>query len=586
MSAPSLDDLKTPASGQIFSLQAPLTAAVVRAAFAKASTTTDGPNVAEIVREKRTTGTLEYWASFVCFPVRKPPAFLPQTQLLEETFAFLLMLEMEVARKWYLGIFKHGGSSIGPWLESVANPLPRRQLTNAFSSSSAVPRLSVKRITTSKYELYGASYEASDLQETAPTLAASRSLIRTVHFRDSQAHTYGVTVGTSRVQRSGGRCAVSELAALVSEAVRKTRANKKSAFLSSFAQAVEIADLPAKCQPTSVLFDWTELLDDGDLELYRTPSRGQPAAQDVPKELISRLLGEPLLVYRDVAGWVFGPKTKPRGSISATKTRFSIPSLLGNQLVVYNTTTTETMPLTRWVRENELYKITFSDPSFSFINGALCRKANFQQEVDMVRRTLRLERSLSAAQSEKGDPARTATSFPPNSIFHAVETSIYPKHRWLCCLDLGDEWADYLCIETDGIIFVHCKHAKPTTSAAAFHEVIGQALKNLSRAQSTPAEFIAKLSATRKTKYWAGRRIRRLRAGAQWPAFEQGVTSLIGTPTAGREVHIVQTMFSKRAFDQAALSRPPHFIQLVGLLATFIGSCLEKAAKPVIICPP
>jgi len=587
MPSPSLDDLKTPANGQIFGLDGPLTDATIRAAFTKASTVADGQNVAEIVRERRTSGALEYWASFVCFPVRKPPAFLPQTHLLEETFGFLLILEMEVWRKWHLGIFKHGGSSIGPWLESVAKPLPRRQLTNAFSSSSAVPRLSVKRITASRYELYGASYEGSDLQDTAPMLAASRSVIRTVHFRDPHAHTFGVTVSTSRVQRSGGRCAVSELAALVNEVAKKSRANKKSAFLSSFAQAVEIGELPAKCQPTSVLFDWTDLLDDGDLELYRTPGRGQPISKTVPKELVSRLLGEPLLVNPDGAEWIFGPPNTPRGTISLTKTRFSVSSILGNKVVVHNVTTTDTMPLTRWVRESEHYKITFSDSSFAFVNGTLCRKADFQQEVDTVRRALREAPSLLVATSEKGNPARTATAFPPHSIFHAVEAAIYPNHRWLCCLDLGDEWADFLCIENDNIIFVHCKHGDSTTSASALHEVVGQALKNLSRAQSTPAEFSRRFSASRDTRYWAHRRIRRLRGrGARWNAFEHDVIDLIGTPSAGREVHIVQTMLSKGDFDNAAESPRPHFIQLVWLLASFISSCREMAAKPVIICRP
>jgi hypothetical protein len=587
MPSPTLDDLKTPANGQIFVLNGPLTDAAIHVAFTTASTVADGQNVAQIVRERRTSGALEYWASFVCFPVRKPPAFLPQTQLIEETFAFLLILEMEVGRKWHLGIFKHGGSSIGPWIESVANPLPRRQLTNAFSSSSAVPRLSVKRITASRYELYGASYEGSDLQDTAPMLAASRSVIRTVHFRDPQAHTYGVTVSTSRVQRSGGRCAVSELATLVNEVAKKSRANKKSAFLSSFAQAVEISELPANCQPTSVLFDWTNLLDDGDLQLYRTPGRGEPISNTVPKEFVSRLLGEPLLVNPDGAEWIFGPPNAPRGTISLTKTRFSVPSILRNKVVVHNFATTDTMPLTRWVRENEHYKITFSHPSFAFVNGILCRRADFQQEVDLVRRALHEEPSLSAATSEKGKPARTATTFPPHSIFHAVETAIYPNHRWLCCLDLGDEWADFLCVENDNIIFVHCKHGHSTTSASVLHEVIGQALKNLSRAQGTPAEFSRKFSASRNTRYWANSRIRRLRGpGARWNPFERDVTELIGRPTAGREVHVVQTMLSKGDFDAAAVSPRPHFIQLVWLLASFISACREMAAKPVIICRP
>lgn len=584
----SLDDLKTPANGQIFGLDKPLTEAEIRAAFAKATTTAHDENVMEIVREKRANANSDYWASFVCFPVRKAPAFLPETELREETFGFLLILQMEVRGKLYLGIFKHGGSSIGPWLEAVAKALPRNQLTSAFSGSSAVPRLSVKRITTSKFELHGASYEGSDLQVTAPMLAASRSVIRNVHFRDPLAHTtHGVTLSTSRVQRSGGRCSVSELAALVSEVGRKIRANKKNAFLSSFAQAVDISDLPARCQPTSILFDWNDLFDDGNLELYRKPGRGQPLSKSVRKELLSRVLGEPALVNSDGTGWTFGPTSQPRGEIAKTKTRFSVSAILGERLMIHDATTSDTMPLGRWVRENEHYKITFSDPHFAFVNGILCRKADFQQEVDLVCSALREEPSLVAATSEKGDPPRTARAFPPDSIFYAVETSIYPNHRWLCCLDLGDEWADYLGIDNNNVVFVHCKHGKSTTSASALQEVIGQALKNLSRAQGNGDEFSRKFAATSRTRYWSGRKIRRLRRpGARWPQFERDVISLVAAPWSGREVHIVQTMLSKSAFEHATRSPRAHVIQLVWLLAAFINSCREMGAKPVIICRP
>ena len=97
--------------------------------------------------------------------------------LREETFGFLLIIELHLDSEWFLGIFKQGSASISAWLDTVAKDLPRRQLTNAFSGSSRVPKLSVKRIVASKYELYGATYEASDLQENLPMLAASRSVI-------------------------------------------------------------------------------------------------------------------------------------------------------------------------------------------------------------------------------------------------------------------------------------------------------------------------------------------------------------------------------------------------------------------------
>src|ERR1019366_427372 len=86
----------------------------------------------------------------------------------------------------------------------------------------------------SKYELRAASYEATDLQSRLPLMAAGRCVIRAIRFQDSAYGSIAVTVSSSRVQRSGGRCAVGELANLVSIVAKETQADKSSLDLSPF----------------------------------------------------------------------------------------------------------------------------------------------------------------------------------------------------------------------------------------------------------------------------------------------------------------------------------------------------------------
>jgi hypothetical protein len=156
-------------------------------------------------------------------------------------------------------------------------------------------------------------------------------------------------------------------------------------------------------------------------------------------------------------------------------------------------------------------------------------------------------------------------------------------------MDLGDEWADYLCVKGNALIFVHCKGAKQTTGATAYQEVIGQALKNLGRIRSTPLEFESKLKKTQKREYWGGTKIHRLRDGdTTWAEFQKAILTLLRDPNVIREVHLVLTMLSLAEFDGAtdAASPPPYFVQLIWLLASFIDSCREMGAKPVIFCKP
>lgn len=582
----SLDTLQIPANGQVFALKKELNKAAVEAAFAAASEMASGRTLGKTIREKRAANGTDFWASFICFRLTRRPPFLPHTELEESTYGFLLFLELQVNAEWFVGIFKHDAASLAEWLDARARPLHRGRFTNAFSGDATVRKMSLQRMSGSKHELQKATYEASDLQSSLPMMAAGRCAIRSIRFQDNAIGSIAVTVNTSRVQRSGGRCPIGDLAALVTMVAKQTQADKHHAFLATFAQAVAIGDLPAGTQPTSVLFDWSGIVEADSLELYRKPPAGQELDDQLSKKVLLRILGDTLPVVADGNGWQFGRiPNRPRGKFSLTSTTYSVKTILGNQVVVKDVNSDETMPLAKWARDNDAYSITFSQPEYFFSGGALYQRADFAHEVDVVRRCLRAEVPLGAASSEKGKPKKTAVQFPPECIFRIAEDSVYANRAWLCCTDLGDEWADYLCIRGNALLFIHCKGGKQTTGASGFQEVVGQALKNLGRIQSTPLAFQEKLSATKKKKYWSRTKIERLRdAGRAWSDFETALGALLANPDATKEVHIVVTMLSKTTFESAAIAQTPHFIQLVWLLASFINSCREMGARPVIVC--
>ena len=131
-----------------------------------------------------------------------------------------------------------------------------------------------------------------------------------------------------------------------------------------------------------------------------------------------------------------------RGRLGVTSTKFSVKSILNDRLFVHDTGSNETISLVKWIRENDAFSVTFTNPEFFFGDGALYQRADFVHEVDAVRRCLQVHAELAHATSEKGVPKRSATNFPAASVFRIVEDSVYANSEWLCCLDLGDEWAD------------------------------------------------------------------------------------------------------------------------------------------------
>src|SRR3546814_21053572 len=86
---------------------------------------------------------------------------------------------------------------------------------------------------------------------------------------------------------------------------------------------------------------------------------------------------------------------------------------------------------------------------------------------------------------EKGVFANDQQSFSGGSVFQIVVDRIAEDCNILICDDLGDEWADFIGLSTDGspnmVSFYHAKHGIRSLGASPFHEAVGQALKNLGR---------------------------------------------------------------------------------------------------------
>ena len=246
--------------------------------------------------------------------------------------------------------------------------------------------------------------------------------------------------------------------------------------------------------------------------------------------------------------------------------------------------------LERWLRDNDAYSVSFSDPEYFYSIGSLYRKAGFDQEAKRVKALLKPHAPLDHAASEKGptDEYRvTTTNFSADSIFRVLETSLAGDALHLCCGDLGDEWADYLAIGPGEITFFHCKDGTPTTGASDFQIVVGQAVKNLSRIKFRPEEIQAKLGACKSNPYWANTRIPRLAKTANhWDGCIAAATAMTGNPAAVWRVALVVTALSDADFEREMqrTSPKPHFIQLVWLLSAFASICRERDAQPIIYC--
>ncbi|MEG8043830.1 hypothetical protein QP164_14370 [Sphingomonas sp. LR59] len=168
----------------------------------------------------------------------------------------------------------------------------------------------------------------------------------------------------------------------------------------------------------------------------------------------------------------------------------------------------------------------------------------------------------------------------------------------LVCDDLGDEWADFIGVATATtpvtISFYHAKHGAPSLSASAFHDAVGQGIKNLGRLGMAGDRMTSKHDGWDAAYANGGvvTDIRKRIRGSTRDEVAAKIADATGAPDVQRRVLIVTSSLSRMDVEAAfaavrAGGAPrPHFVQLYWLLAGFFSSCAEIGAVGFVVCRP
>ena len=589
-----IDQVWGPSAGQFFKLRRPLSANFVDTLFKEVvKEHADGAPVARDVRMTRRLNSTPYIYSFICFPVRNEPGFLEGTSLEEIRYSFLLLIEHES----YLGVFRRLVGDVESYHKQFSRycmGLGRKELTRVFAGKAKYEKLSTNRMSMSRHELRATSYEADDLETTIPTQSAARSIPKFLRLRHPDAGKVSITPGTSRIHKSGEKLPVDDLALLVSEIRREVEAGNASAFLDAFAIPIELRDLPPTVNPTGIFLDLSGLIEVGeDGTTHKAQLCGPNDGRvDVTTQLCKRF--DQVLPLQVIGtDCVISDDGRALGMVRRNDKSLSVRLNITYPLVISSNDGKEAR-FHSWLKENQAFSICFSSPEFFYANGHLYQCASFDREVALVRSILQPHAGLSTVTSEKGDTQSyggTTSAFDHQSIFAIVETQLASGAEHIWCCDLGDEWADYITLDTNANVlrFYHCKHGDNTAGASDYQVVVAQALKNLGRVQVSETALLQKIASAENRATWGSSGINLLRkTGDTWPALHTHAQTFVRNAFGAREVYLVLSMLSQTSFDaeNAKSTKEPHFLQLVWLLSSFMSSCREKGARPYIVCKP
>lgn len=160
--------------------------------------------------------------------------------------------------------------------------------------------------------------------------------------------------------------------------------------------------------------------------------------------------------------------------------------------------------------------------------------------------------------------------FPEDSIFGVVQqylTRDPNEFDYIICEDMGNEIADLIAVNSTQhrICMIHCKHGITGIGASAFHEVCGQAIKNITEfvvTNSRQIPYLKSLIGRWKINEWKSSKDgkeytskRFLKGDSE--AFESVFTSIIESATARKEVWIATSGLSLSKLDQELTKTSP-----------------------------
>lgn len=565
-----------------------------------------------LIRDVRKTHEKRTYSA-ICFSYDRPPGFLAgEAGLADRIHGYMLIVEHGDLVAIHKSGFEIPPQFKGEWLRRLSSGTVERAIAKVDAKFES---MRMRSMSTSKRALRTKTLEADDLENAMPMASASRYVSQRYRVRRGGAR-YTATPATGRIaqssDRSGYEAAIRWSIDVMAEL--STKKGEVAPFIENFARPVDLASLPAETSPTNLAIDVAELADRlfEEIPLIKLTKKERPGTF---RELTVMECGD-VLKALDREFVVEGPRDALRilnavggaevGGIKWGKSRIGISTLsLAETDSIYvapvdqSTDADQQTALKIYLDRENLFLVLFDDVKVAYLNGELFQDNALRDGGVLFLRHLIPETCLKGASSEKGTFRANQKKFSSTSVFGQVENTIALGDDVLICDDLGDEWADFIGLNTKGtppmVTFYHAKHGELSLGASAFHISVSQAEKNLGRLTLPQAAMAAKFDGWEAKPYENAKKvtsIARLMRGGPRGNIEQHIARLRNSPEVVRRVSIVTSSLSRKAVEDEFTAikdgtRPAaHFVQLYWLLTSFFSACAEVGAVGYVICQP
>lgn len=507
----------------------------------------------------------------------------------EMKISYILIVEI----RGYVVIVKRNVSHLTKFIDSLESISAKVIASVLVKDSTDFQQIKLANMNASKDAIRTKSYEANNLQISMPMFGTNQNMVTTIRFVNDNDGTCSVNIGTSHIAKFGGKKGLNLLLQWMNFLVSKLENYVEAEnFLTRFAMPYSWKEVGADLLPTSLLINIF------DLQNY--------ISETLDDKSIYRMVDKDS--YRDFSDCFWRMLREGSESFELTRstdTQFMYKSIGVAKLVnglniatkkpldslYYKDNVGRYLSLKSLINTLRCFTVCFSDFSYVYAYGKLCRNSEIEKDFDSISAVLEPIDAIRNVTSEKGEGyGERNTEFTTNSLFYVVEHELYDTADILLCDDMGNEWADHIAINNDTISFIHSKcKEREALSASYFQDVIGQAIKNIGNMNPNTDTLQSKIDSMRGT--WKNTGIQKCRRG-NVDDIAEVYQRLMSNPNKKREVCLAVNFLSKNglsaAFDkiknQISFRQKNSVVQLAWLLNGFISTCKEADLHCKIYC--
>lgn len=533
------------------------------------------------------------------FEYRTKPAFLkkPDKSLEETKFGLFLIIETDD----YLGLIRRNVSGIKNFKKNI-DEIDYEILSKfLINEKSKFEKVVSSGMNTSDTALQSKVSESKDLKGIYSRFGASKEILRSIRIDDDEDK-YSIALNTSRVNSFNLKNdfhAVIEWVLMTIKLIRQAYIElPQSGFLDAFAKPIRFESIIDQIQPTYLLIRFGSLLNE-------IESGNIKEAYTVDKEGVTRIVELKKIIKENEELFKLEKINDNKYvcdelSIKINKYTISLYKKEFTEIKIEFQNGYETT-LNKYLNIENTFLINFDQIEYVYANRKIFKDSKLFENLEHFFDTFIEKKSLIDVTSEKGKDYKSSSSeFKHDSIFYFIENELAKKSKVLICEDLGTEFADYISVDDEEIIYFHAKYNNVSLSASKLEEVFGQAQKNLGF-----LELNDNLIELRKNK-WLEKyktnksvtnidRIRNCPAGSdKIESIKKYVNFVSESPHLKRKVFIVINFIQKSILIEKIndLKEGEKFpndtvvVQILWFVNSLLSSALERNVEFRIICSP